>query len=453
MSNEKNSEETNAVLAAVVASSMDAVFSVDVNGRIQTWNMAAERLYGYTAAEAIGQHLGFLAPDPSNYAPGSLFRRAIGGEQIYFEAERRRKDGSLVEVGISSGPIRDSNGNVVGISVVHRDISERKRFERELLQTQEWLEMAQEAGGVGPWEYDLGTGEVRWSAELYRQLRYNPASDSPSLSAFRDRVQTEDRERLDRIREQERTGRAGAQFQIELRVALPDGSLSWFERRSRVVFHEGRPRVIGVNVDITERKRFEENLRFILDELSHRTKNILSVVQAMASQTARHCEAFEDFQDRFLGRIRALSQSHDLLVSQDWRGAPLRDLILAQLTPFVDDGARVQTEGSSLFLKAEAAQSLGIILHELATNASKYGALTVPTGKIQIRWEIANSSVRLAWREFDGPIVRPPTKLGFGRIVIERMAMDTFRMPSALELSPTGVRWTASIPLSFFASR
>jgi PAS domain S-box-containing protein len=106
-------EQTNALLAAVVASSMDAVFSTDANARIQTWNLAAERLYGYTAAEAIGRPLGFLAPDPARYAPGTGFRRVLQGEQIYFEASRRRKDGSLVEVGISSGPIRDAGGKVV----------------------------------------------------------------------------------------------------------------------------------------------------------------------------------------------------------------------------------------------------------------------------------------------------------------------------------------------------
>ena len=139
---------------------MDAVFSIDTEARIQTWNSAAEQLYGYTAAEAIGQSLKLLAPDPTNYAPGERFLRVLQGEQIYFETSRRRKDGSLVEVGISSGPIRDPNGNVVGVSVVHRDISERKRSERDLHEIHQWLEMAQGAGDVAPWAYDSETGEV-----------------------------------------------------------------------------------------------------------------------------------------------------------------------------------------------------------------------------------------------------------------------------------------------------
>src|SRR5262245_38219171 len=112
MSENNSADETNALLAAVVASSMDAVVSMDAAARVQTWNQAAERLYGYTAAEAIGQPLRFLAPDPVTYTPGTRFQRVLAGEQIYFETVRRRKDGSLLEVGISSGPIRDAAGKV-----------------------------------------------------------------------------------------------------------------------------------------------------------------------------------------------------------------------------------------------------------------------------------------------------------------------------------------------------
>lgn len=453
MTESSPTEQTNALLAAVVASSMDAVFSIDTNARIQTWNSAAEQLYGYTAAEAIGQSLGLLAPDPANYAPGTLFQRVLHGEQIYFEAFRRRKDGSLVEVGISSGPIRDSSGSVVGVSVVHRDISERKRSERELRQIHEWLEMTQEAGDVAPWAYDPEIGEVRWTRQLYRQLGYRPDEVMPSLSAFRERVHPEDRMRLDDIREKERTAEPGTQFQFELRLIRPSENSSWIDRRSRVVEHEGRRQIMGVNVDITRRKKQEHNLQFVLDELSHRTKNLLSVVQAMASQTARYSGSFADFEERFLGRIRALSQSHDLLVTQNWSGAPLVDLIFAQLMPFVEDEARIHATGPPISLRAQAAQSLGIILHELATNASKYGALSVPAGKIMISWDVAPKSVHLSWREKDGPTVKSPAQFGFGRVVIERMAADMFGGSAKLELLPSGVHWSASIPLSLIVQQ
>jgi two-component sensor histidine kinase len=283
---------------------------------------------------------------------------------------------------------------------------------------------------------------------LYRQLGYGPADVTPSLSAFRDRVHPGDQVRLDEIREKERKAEPGTQFQFELRLIRRNENPSWIDRRSRVIEHEGRHQIVGVNVDVTQRKEQEDNLRFIMDELSHRTKNLLAVVQAMASQTARYSGNFADFEERFLGRIRALSQSHDLLVSQNWTGAPLLDLILAQLMPFVEDDARIQAAGPTIFLRAQAAQSLGIILHELATNASKYGALSIPAGKITIRWDLAPTSVHLSWRESDGPTVKSPARPGFGRIIIERMIFDMFGGTAKLELLPTGVRWSASIPQS-----
>jgi two-component sensor histidine kinase len=335
------------------------------------------------------------------------------------------------------------------VSVVHRDISERKRSERDLRQMHQWLEMAQEAGDVAPWAYDPKTGEVRWTKQLYRQLGYGSDEITPSLSAFRERVHPEDQMRLDDIREKERKAESGTQFQFELRLVRPNENSCWIDRRSRVVEHEGRRQIIGVNVDVTHRKKQEDNLHFIMNELSHRTKNLLSVVQAMSSQTARYSGSFSDFEERFLGRIRALSQSHDLLVSQNWTGAPLLDLIFAQLMPFVEDEARIQATGPSISLRAQAAQSLGIILHELATNASKYGALSVPAGKIMIRWDFAPKSVRLSWRERDGPTVKSPAHPGFGRILIERMAGDMFGGTAKLELLPTGAHWSASIPRSF----
>src|SRR5258708_14383160 len=165
----------------------------------------------------------------------------------------------------------------------------------------------------------------------------------------------------------------------------------------------------GVRGDMTQRKKQEDNLRFLMDELSHRKKNLLLVVQAMASQTARYSQSYSDFEERFLGRIRSLSQSHDMLVNQNWSGGPLLDLIFAQLMPFVEDQGRIQTTGPSISLRAQAAQTLGIILHELATNASKYGALSVPTGKIMIQWYFVPKSVRLYCHERDAPPGKSPT--------------------------------------------
>ena len=142
--------------------------------------------------------------------------------------------------------------------------------------------------GCGAVAYNPEIGEVRWTRQLYRQLGYGPDEVTPSLSAFRERVHPDDQLRLDEVREKEQKAAPGTQFQCEFRLVRPSENSCWIDRRSRLVEHEGRRQVIGVNVDVTERKKQEDNSRFIMNELSHRTKNLLSVVRAMASQTARY---------------------------------------------------------------------------------------------------------------------------------------------------------------------
>ncbi len=448
-----NAQREDSLLSAVVASSMDAMLSVDTNLMIRSWNAAAERLYGYAKEEAIGRPLGLLAPD-KNFAPGPDFFRVLGGEQVYFEAQRRRKDGSLFEVGISSAPIRDKQGAVVGVSIVHRDITERKRAERALRQTQDWLELAQEAGNVSLWDYDPQSGEVHWPPQIYRQLGYDAAEIAPSLPSFRQRAHADDRTLLDETRRGEALAAAGTQFQIEIRLVQPGGRTIWIDRRSRVLEHDGRRRVIGVNIDITERKRQEEHLRFILRELTHRSKNLLAVVQGMASQSVRRATGFEDFEQRFLGRLRALAKSHDLLVDGNWSGAPLAELVASQLMPFLDDLGRVEIAGPAVFVNAEAAQALGIILHELAANAFRHGALSMPAGRISVHWARSGpaAAINLAWTESGGPQVVSPTTFGFGRTVIERLTTDLFGGHGQLVFLPGGVRWTAAIPATLLST-
>ena len=151
-------------------------------------------------------------------------------------------------------------------------------------------------------------------------------------------------------------------------------------------------RVVGASKiahDIGERKRTEKLLRTVMHELSHRSKNLLSVIQAMAQQTARLSPSVETFLDRFNARIHGLAASQDLLVSQDWSGALLEDLVRQQLLPFGEgDGGRVELKGPPLLVTPDAAQTLGLALHELATNASKYGALSVSRGSVAVHWKL-----------------------------------------------------------------
>ena len=219
---------------------------------------------------------------------------------------------------------------------------------------------------------------------------------------------------------------------------------------------EGKVASVIVTIfDITERKRAEEHIHVIMKELSHRTKNLMAVVQAISWQTAQKSLDFDDFEQTFTQRLEALARSHDLLVKRDWRGVVLDDLVRAQLKPFLDSAEdRLVVRGPTLLLMPAAAQDLGLALHELATNASKYGALSVPTGKIRIRWTVDHGAggakcFHMTWRESGGPMINPPEREGFGSTVITKTLSRTFKGKAELEYAPEGVTWELTAPVDY----
>jgi PAS domain S-box-containing protein len=196
------------------------------------------------------------------------------------------------------------------------------------------------------------------------------------------------------------------------------------------------------SVDVTERKEGEAHLRLLLRELTHRSKNLLAVIQAMARQTARHAGSIEAFLEQFGARLQALAASHDLLVRESWYGASLDELIRSQLAAYIEaEGGRVTIEGPAVALKPEAAQNLGLALHELAVNAARYGALSVPDGRVSVTWARRESE------EF-GPKVKIRRKKGFGSMVIERNLARALDAEVNLEFEPDGLRCHISIPAS-----
>ena len=209
----------------------------------------------------------------------------------------------------------------------------------------------------------------------------------------------------------------------------------------------GRLLVVASVIDITERKRNEEHIRFVMDELSHRSKNLLTVVLAVANRTVEHAMSFDEFQANFESRLMALARSHDLLIERGWTGATIEALIFTQLKPFLDDLAlRVDIEGPPITLAPQAAQNIGLAFHELATNAMKYGALSSPEGRIVIRWGVDDRQTprkfRLSWHEQGGPHVNPPKHEGFGHRVLSHMAQGSSDTNVRLVFAPEGFAWT-----------
>lgn len=209
-------------------------------------------------------------------------------------------------------------------------------------------------------------------------------------------------------------------------------------------------RLLSVNVqvlDITVRKRAEETQRLLIGELNHRVKNTLASVQAIATQTLRHSSGPSDFAPTFIGRIHSLARAHSLLSSTTWQGASLRELIEGQLLIGTIDPQRLAFDGPDLELAPELALHLALVLHELTTNANKYGALSSSEGRVNLAWRVEQGLLRLDWTESGGPAVSRPLRKGFGTALIERSLKAEGGIAEAA-YGADGVRWTLALPYS-----
>jgi len=221
----------------------------------------------------------------------------------------------------------------------------------------------------------------------------------------------------------------------------------------------GNGAVLGttsVAVDVSERKANEDQLRLLLRELTHRSKNLLAVIHAIARQTASRTRSVEDFLDRFSARLCAIGCSHDLLIADNWQGASLRMLVEQQLGEHAEQfGETIAIEGEDVMLKPEAVHNLGLALHELATNAQKYGSLSDPRGQVRIEWQFCEeaSKLKLVWQERGGPPVTPPQRSGFGRAMIETVIGQALEGDVSLSFPPKGVRCVIVIPSAQVTSR
>jgi two-component sensor histidine kinase len=250
---------------------------------------------------------------------------------------------------------------------------------------------------------------------------------------------------LEHIRRVISTGPSAQPREFVIRTKDGQERLWSFVTSSLGTQSDGRRLYVTVAHDMTERKAREEQVRLLLDEVGHRAKNMLSIVLAIARQTAA-CD-LDDFIKRFTERIQALAANQDLLIRNEWQGVDVDDLVRAQLVHFVDlVGSRITIGGPKLRLNAAAAQAIGFTLHELATNAGKYGALSIDGGRIDVRWSFGGGNYVMSWTESNGPTVHPPERSGFGSTVIEAMVKHTLGGEVQLDFAPTGLAWRLTCP-------
>jgi PAS domain S-box-containing protein len=311
-------------LDSIYASSIDAIATIDEHDAISSWNAAAERLFGYSAAEVLGKNFSDLDPSPERVSERHQFLQHLrDGEPIEFQAIRHRKNGEPIEIWVRGAPMKGPDGRTIGASFIVRDI--------------------------------------------------------------------------------------------------------------------------------TALKQREQHVHFLMRELTHRSKNLLAVIQAMARQSLSHLNSPEEFVTRFSERLSGLAGSHDLLSNVDWEGASLIELIRSQLRHYEDRfDEKFHLEGPDLFVRPEAAQNIGIALHELSTNAAKYGALSVPEGRVSISWHVKTEKdiprLQMVWQEKGGPAVGPPGHKGFGHIVMDRITGQALGGTSHADFTPEGVTWRLDVP-------
>ena len=245
---------------------------------------------------------------------------------------------------------------------------ERERAAAELLQTANRLSFAQAAGKLGSWELDVATGNLT-ASEICKANFGRKETDSFSYEDLIQAIHPEDREHM-AAAVAEALG-ARSDYDIEYRNIWPDGSVHWIQVRGRVIDEpDGRQRMAGISLDITERKQAEQQQWLLTAELDHRVKNMLAVIQSLVAQTKRRAETPDDFASSLEGRIQAIARTNNLLSRTRWEGASLHQVIADELAPYRrEDGTGVTITGPDLTLRPKAATALGIAIHELATNA------------------------------------------------------------------------------------
>jgi PAS domain S-box-containing protein len=504
ISERKQDEAAAQRLAAIVTSSDDAIVSKTLDGIITSWNAGAERLFGYAEGEIVGRSILTIIPEDRHAEEHDIIARIRAGERIeHYETVRRRKDGSLVDISLSISPIVRGDGTIVGASKIARDISERRHTEQMLARQAHRFEQLNRVARIVSRDLDLerivqSVTDIatELSGAKFGAFFYNvtdPEGESYLLftlsgapreaferfgmprntAVFEPTFRGDGIIRSDDIRKDPRYGHnpphqgmPGGHLPVVSYLAVPVISSSgevlgglFFGHDERGVFGEDTEALVAgiasqaavamdnarlheaAKIEIEQRKRAEQSMELLLNEIRHRVKNTLAMVQAIASQTFRETPAAE--RDAFAARLRALSEAHDLLTQNNWDTISVGEAVQRALRPFLARShERISIAGPDARLSANKALLIAMALHELGTNAVKYGALSNDTGRVEIEWDIESngeSRLKLAWREMDGPPVAPPERAGFGSRMLER-ALRGERGEARITFDPQGVR-------------
>jgi PAS domain S-box-containing protein len=441
-------------IETIYASAHVGLCAFDRDLRYRRINDRLAEINGVPAADHIGRTVREVVPALADavdaIAPGILAGRPVLDWEL--SGETAAQPGVTRHWVEQWTPLRDGGGGIVGINVAVEEVTEGKRAEAALRAAHNSFRQLIENSPFGIYAIDadfrialVGAGAQkafenvrpligRDLGEALRILWPEPFA-SEAIARFRRTLETGEPYH--------------APNSVEKRADI-EATEAYDWKTERVTMPDGRFGVVCHFYDLTERQRHADHVQLLLREVNHRSKNLMAVAQAIARQTAtKHPQ---DFLKRFSARLNAMAASQDLLVNNDWRSVDLAELVGAQLSAFADAVSnRIAASGPPLAVAAAAAQTLGMALHELATNATKYGALSTAAGQVQIRWdahadEAGAQRFIMSWTEKNGPPVRQPQRTGFGTSVIVKMVKASLGCEPDLQFAATGLRWRIDCP-------
>lgn len=435
------------IYAAIVKNSVAAIISKDLEGRVLTWNKAAEKIFGWTCAEMVGQPISRIIPAERQHEEDMILATIGRGEIVdHLETVCVHKDGSRIDIAVQISPIHDASGTLVGASKIARNITEELRTRHTLTEMESRFALMADNIAQLAWIAD-SAGSINWFNQ--RWLDYTGLTlEEMNEQDGGNKVVHPDH--LERVTERfNQCFASGAEWEDTFPLLGADGQYRWFLSRA-VPLRDDQGKVkcwFGTNTDITEQRDAERRIQLLLMEVNHRSKNLLAVVQSIARRTAAKPE---DFIPRLERRIAALSINQDVLVNRNWAAVPLHELIEGQLLFLGDMRAQVTASGPTIVVQSATAEALSMTLHELASNAENYGALSVPSGQVAISWQVLDSAEGpefvLSWIETGGPPVADQREPGFGTKIIEEVPRGRLRGTVDLAFPPEGLRFNFRCP-------
>src|SRR3569833_2505951 len=425
---------------ALVESSDDAIVAKDLSSTVVSWNPAAERLFGYSADEMVGQSIRRLIPPERQDEEDEILANIGAGKRVgQFLTQRLHKDGRVIDIFVTVSPVLDGAGKVVGASKIARDASEFVATRHKLEARELRFRLLADNMSQFAWVCQPNNKNNKNNQQI-EEFTGKQLADMDMGS----RYMVVHPEHVDRVYAKFRLAlEEGEDWEDVFPLRGKDGNYRWFLSRTQPI-RDAEGTILqwfGTNTDITDQREEAAQADLMLREASHRSKNLLATVQALARRTARgNADFFEHFEER----MRGLANVQDLLYRGDWREVPVSELVRRQLAFLGDLRGQLETGGPDCALIPPAADAIGMALHELATNSLKYGALSSPEGGVAVEWacDNASGSFRITWREKDGPPVEPPAHDGFGTTLIRDLPRAKLDAQVSLEFPPGGVVWT-----------